>query len=372
MKNLFLLILLCPVLLIIGSCGEGIAPIGGGVLPKIDTLDCPYPEYLLGGQGPKNRPTKSHKLQRISTDGTKIAYTVNENIIKIITLKTGTVETYEPKKMMPPNVSFSGCFDLRWCPYDDNKLCFMFVTGIDTTSKGRIGVYGQNLFILHRKENIFEKIDLPYASQAGPKTLLLYGWLKGSTPMADSLFLLYGSNSWYLSGIIIPQEKKIISIPEFDKLGSYGFLQDYLFSPNGQHSATIVQQMDVPPFGNNIFIDGIPLRIAEDTIDLLSRLSWSPDGKNLAVTLMASRKWESVWVIDVDKWLRERPTFAPVEKIDFQKRFCMYNFGGGPIDAEFITNTTLAVSSHHDGDVLCPLWEITTDGRLLRQITHDD
>jgi hypothetical protein len=77
-------------------------------------------------------------------------------------------------------------------------------------------------------------------------------------------------------------------------------------------------------------------------------------------------------MIDVEKWLRERRTFVPLEKIDFQKRFCMYNFGGGTIDAEFITNTTLAVSNHHDSDVLCPLWEITTDRRLLRQITHDD
>jgi len=372
MKNIFLLITLIIGLLFFGACGDGIAPICGDTLPKIDTLDCPYPEYLPAGQGPKNRPAKSHKLQRLSPDGTKIAYVVNENIIKIITLKSGAVETYIPKNMMSPNVLFNGCFDLRWCPYDDNKLCLMFVTTIDTTGKGRIGAYGQNLFILQRKENTFEKIGLPYASQTGPTTLLLYGWLKGSTPSVDSLFLLYGTDSWYLSGIIIPQEKKNVLISEFDKLGSYGFLTDYLYSPDGQHSAALIQQMRVSPYGSNILIDGIPLLFAEDTVDLLSRLSWSPDGKKLAVTLSARGKWESVWVIDVEKWIRERPVFAPVEKIDFQKRFCMYNFGGGPIDAEFITNTTLAVSSHHDGDMLCPLWEITTDGRLLRQITHDD
>lgn len=36
------------------------------------------------------------------------------------------------------------------------KLCFS-LSAIDTTSHAVFGEYGQNLFILYRKENIFEK-----------------------------------------------------------------------------------------------------------------------------------------------------------------------------------------------------------------------
>ncbi len=107
-------------LLVISSCSEGIAPIEGEILPKIDIFNCPRPKFRPDAL-PVNLPSTAHKLQRISPDGRKIAHVVNENVVKIITLKTGEVETYDPKNMMDSNVYFNGCFDLRWCPYDDNK-----------------------------------------------------------------------------------------------------------------------------------------------------------------------------------------------------------------------------------------------------------
>ncbi|MBI3259281.1 MAG: hypothetical protein HYZ54_07410, partial [Ignavibacteriae bacterium] len=260
MKILYLYSIICIGVLIFASCGDGIAPVGGEVLPKIDTFDCPKAEFLPDGQGPKHPPGISHKLQRRSPDGSKIAYIVNEKRIKILHLKTGILETYDPSTMMPTNTTFIGCYDIRWCPYDDNKLCCMFVTGIDTTGKQGFGVYGQNLFILYRKESKFEMVDLPFCSKTGHDGLFIYGWLRGSTKSIDSLFLLYGTSSFYVSGIIILQEKKIVPIAEFDKIGAYGFLKDFLFSPEHQHSATLVNQLNSPPYGNNIFIDGIPLR----------------------------------------------------------------------------------------------------------------
>jgi len=370
MKTLFLLFLLGVVVAIIGSCSEGLTPNGGEVLPKIDTFNCPAP--LDGPNGFLNVPKHGHHLQRRSPDGTKIAYVVNENIIKIITLKSGIVETYIPKNMMPPNVFFNGCFDLHWCPYDDNKLCFMFVTTVDTTGTGKIGVYGQNLFILYRKENRFDMVDLPFMPKVGSETLHIYGWLTGSTNLTDSFFIGYARGSVLVTGITIMPEKKTIPVPDYDGLRLVGGLIDYLYSPDGEHSAAFVQQLRVPPYGNTVFIDGIPLKFV-DKIVSFKRLCWSPDGKQLAITLLPNYGYQTVWIMDIEKWLQERPAVVPVQTIDFPKRFCMYDMSSfGTIDAEFITNTTLAVSANHDGDVLCPLWEITTDGRLLRQITHDD
>ena len=376
MKTLLPLIFLSIILLIFSSCGDGLAPNGVEDLPKIDTFDCPQPKYRLDGI-PENQPAKAHKLQRVSPDGSNIAYVQNERYIKILDLKTGAVETYDPKVMMDSNVFFNGCFAMRWCPYDNNKLCFMFVTAIDTMGSGGRKKYGQNLFILYRKEKRFDRIDLPFASRTGPEGLFLYGWLKGSTPKMDSLFLVYGVNQKSIYGIVTLQEKKIVPVPEFEKVGAIGTIEDFSYSPNRSHSVSLLTDISAPYIRSAIYIDGIPLEFPRDTLELLKKASWSPDGEKLAVTLRLSSQnshpHETVWVIDVEKWLRERPAIVPIEKIDFQKRFCMYNLSGyGSIGAEFLNNKTLAVSCHHDGDMLCPLWEITTDGRLLRQITKDD
>ncbi|MBI3259282.1 MAG: PD40 domain-containing protein [Ignavibacteriae bacterium] len=372
MKAIYIYIFLCIGVLIFNSCGDGIAPATNGVLPKIDTFDCSHPVFLPDGKGPKYPPGISHKLQRRSPDGSKIVYIVNEKRIKILDLKTGIVEMYDPSTMMPSNIGFFGCYDIRWCPYDDNKLCCMFVTGIDTTGNDKFGVYGQNLFILYRKESRLDRINLPYMPKVGPDGLFIFGWMNGSTVAADSLFLGYESKSKLFTGIVVLPENKIVLIPEFEKLRKDGSLSDFLYSPDRKHSAALINGLRVPDFGNVIFIDGTPLRFTDDTLSLLYKLSWSPDGKKLAATVDIDNKYQQVWVLDVTKWLVDKPALASVEKIDFQKRFCMYNLSGfGNICAEFITNTTLAVSCHHDGDLLCPLWEITTDGRMLRQLTHE-
>jgi len=376
MKTLLLsYISFCLGLLVFGSCGDGLAPTDRDNLPKIDTFDCPPLKYTID-ELLVNPPSKVHSLQRVSPDGAEIAYVVNENIIKITNVTTGIVETYNPKGMMDSNVYFNGCFDLRWCPYDNNKLCFMFVTAIDTLGSGGRKKYGQNLFILYRKENRFNRIDLPYASKAGPESLSLYGWFSNSK-LIDSFFIGYSTYTSIFTGIIVPQEKKVTTILDFNKLRYIGFVEDFSYSPDHQHTAALLQQVKVPPYGSIIYIDGVPLKFSDSTLHLLNRASWSPDGKKLAISLRLDeiniKNYETVWVIDVEKWLRERPAVVPVEKIDFQKRFCMYGFPTeGGIGAEFLNNKTLAVSCYYDGDLLCPLWEITTDGRLLRQITHDD
>ena len=234
----FVIPLLCSIcLLIFASCREGIAPITGGeVLPKIDTLDCAPPTFRPDGY-PLSPPSSVHKLQYVSADGTAIAYIVNENTIKILDVKSGMTETYTPQTMMPPNVLFNGCFDLRWCPYDNNKLCFMFVTSIDTVGDGQETIYGQNLFVLYRKGNKFERVNLPLISnKAGPEGLNLLGWLAGSTPSIDSLFLGYSRKSIAVRGIVVLQESKIIPVEELENFRKNGSIVNYSYSPDHKHS----------------------------------------------------------------------------------------------------------------------------------------
>ena len=97
MKAVSLFLVLCVGVLFFGSCGEGIAPTGGEILPKIDTFDCPPPKYRLDGS-PENHPAKSHKLQRVSIDGAEIAYVVNENISKNNQCKNWSCRNLRPQK----------------------------------------------------------------------------------------------------------------------------------------------------------------------------------------------------------------------------------------------------------------------------------
>jgi hypothetical protein len=361
-------LLFISALFFIGSCSDGVSPTDGTTLPKIDTFDCPLPKVLQGGTGGyANPPSILHHLQRRSADGSKIAYLVYAHSIRVLDIKTGTEQEFKLSKMLPPEIRFSGCFDICWCPYDNAKLAFTGVTYIG-------GVFAENLFILSTKQSTIDIIDLPFASTFGVEGgIWINGWLNGSTPASDSIFLNYGSGSstikpYSIRGIVVLQEKKIVLIPQVDKLLKEIRYADFLYSADKKHLAALKPSGGTPYFAG-VYIDGERLPLS-DTINLINYASWSPDGKKLAVSVELYRGQDQVIIIDVDKWLRERPAILQVEKIDYRKRFCMYMLSGeGTTDAEFLTNTTLAVSMHHDGDMISPLWEITTDGRLLRQLT---
>lgn len=347
------------VLLLLGSCADEVAPTIDP-LPKIDTIDCPPPELLpedsFGTRFPKNIPQFVYRQQRRSADGTKIACLLFDEGLKVTDIKTGNEQLFKFGEMIPDSIGFGGCFGMCWCPYDNNKLAVNCITGID-------GAFGSNLFILSIRERTLTFINLPLTLKSGASDMNIFGWMKGSTPNSDSLLLRYWSeNSGSVRGIVVLQEKKIVPILEFtgfiEKIGLPSF---FLFSPDRKHYIGVKDE--------GIFIDGVLLTL-EDTLDQIDYISWSPDSKKIAITGFFRHSYGRVGVVDVSKWLEGNQSILPIQKINFKERFCMYNlYSDGKSDAEFLTNTTLAVSMHHDGDMISPLWEITTDGRLLRQLT---
>lgn len=143
-----------------------------------------------------------------------------------------------------------------------------------------------------------------------------------------------------------------------------------LYRQNGSASRSVAFVWDVTTSNWKLVVNGERMAMA-DEITAIGHASWSPDGTKLALSLAREPadvwRYEMVMVIDVARYLREHSDFAPVEVIDMQKRFCTYSFLGS--FAEFITNRTLAVSMHKDGDPVSYIWEITTDGRRVRQLT---
>jgi len=53
--------------------------------------------------------------------------------------------------------------------------------------------------------------------------------------------------------------------------------------------------------------------------------------------------------------------------INLRKLFCKYTYLG--LYAEFLSNSSLILSMHNDGDAIAPLYEISLDGKIIRQIT---
>jgi hypothetical protein len=128
-------------LLFLGSCSDGVSPTGGTTLPKIDTFDC-HPDTVVnpwGGYMPKNIPSTGDNIQRCSYDGRYLASasniykteTNNYNIVlAILDLQTGVVEKYDIDKMINElGASSLGPSYFTWCPYSNDRIAFMCVTG---------------------------------------------------------------------------------------------------------------------------------------------------------------------------------------------------------------------------------------------------
>ncbi len=74
-----------------------------------------------------------------------------------------------------------------------------------------------------------------------------------------------------------------------------------------------------------------------------------------------------VWIADIDRYFKDHLSTVPLKIIDFQKDFCAYNAWG--TWAEFRTNSTIAVTMHHVNEDASYIYEITTDGAMVRQLT---
>lgn len=127
---------------------------------------------------------------------------------------------------------------------------------------------------------------------------------------------------------------------------------------------------------SKIFINTESINFSEynDSI-LIHFASWSPDSKKLALSVEIKEamsvawndlRYNEIWVIDVERYMQENSEFVPKTIINLRKLYCMYS---SQTWAEFITDSTLAVSMYKTSDNFSYLYEITTDGRMVRQLT---
>lgn len=354
MKKFVLLILLS--ILILPSCDNEI--------PVTDPLtDCPLWYPIFGRDTIYIDTIKCQDfILDVSRDGEKIAFSGDKGL-EVLDLRTGYIQAFLPdyfNNKLPPNVIYSGGTHLYWCPYDNNRLLLHSVTFTDTDGDGKNYEWGQNLYITSLDGKEFKKVTPTSYGPAGGSFHII-SWLEGSSPNGD--YILFGGGK----GVYNPQKDQWIPQPAPSKEGDY----IVSVSPNNQYNLLSV---DIGNYKRKYVLNDLDLNFL-DTIGYITHESWSPDSKKLALSLFLKetdvtdqkRRFMEIWIIDVEKLMQERPATTPVSIINIRKNFCMYSYDVG---VEFITDNTLAVSMWGPNEGCGHIYEISTSGEMIRQLTY--
>jgi hypothetical protein len=260
-----------------------------------------------------------------------------------------------------------------WCPYDSDLVAVESISMFDTSNNGMIPTYVDNL-ITYRISTGESKIITPNILIPNGQVVELLDWRHLSHPGADTFEIFFnphGSSDSVFYGLYIPQTQSLIPFP----ISSDGDPVDtsvIAVSRDGLHILTGTYDTMLGSSRWWVALDGDSLRFPIPAASM-HNASFSPDGKRLALsidpegegggTALADSLFTQVWIYNVDN-----PDPGSVHVINFQCCFCKYNFGG--IFAEFLTDSTLAVSMHKDGDESSPLYEISINGcNIVRQLT---
>jgi hypothetical protein len=320
--------------------------------PLCDTCDCPPPrETSQGLRIPPYADTKP----KLSYDSRYLLYEPGYRL----DLSTLSVDAIQATSGLAGE-AILGYFSLTWAPYSSDRVILKAAMLVDTGADAT-GVYRQNLLGYTFSSATSNLLSPRAAGPYGPEGMNLVAqknapWLRGSHEGRDTLLLGYGSSDSQFVGLYSPQSQ--LHVPKVVNF------QDafYRESNSGNHHIWgKVQGFEVSPY----YLDGIEIGFPVKP-DQVTWGSFSPDGKLFALDVWPERvdtnkTYRQVWI-----YRTEDPS-TPIHRLNFQELFCKYSFHG--IWPEFITDSTLAVSMHKDGDISSPLWEITIDGRIVRQLT---
>lgn len=340
--------ILCLLLILLYGCDTSTSPSdeSGGCPPPVIEWDMPrIPGYV-------------HFQQVLSPGGRFIAYAVAEAPeVEVLDLVNGTQKRIEIQKSLPDSIIAIACYRPIWCPYDEDRLLVHTVTFTDTVpdNNRNLTAYGANAYIVTISSGQAERITPEeFGAYGAEEGLGLGPWLAGSSPGNDSIRMFNVGNG--LGRIYLLQEKNFI--PDL-------FPASYFPDRQGSHYLSIRYVASCNCY--SILLDDKQLQLPH-AISSITDIKWSPTGRLAALSVKAGNGYGKVWILDIGKYLRSGSAGLDVREINLQKNFCRYSLMG--LYAEFLTDSTLAISMHKDGDVSQLLWEVSTDGNLMRQLTY--
>jgi hypothetical protein len=330
---------------------------------QFDSSKCPPPVGYNGFGTGANIPGNYDMMQQLSPNGKMLGYLdqQGDNGAHILNLATLADTLVQVNGGLPGEQDFSWTC-ITWCPYDSDLIALNVVSFVDTSNSGISDVYVNNIFtyrISTGKSELITPRSYGYygdAGIAGGEIGNQSCWLSGSMSGNDSLLIYAGT----FYGIYVPQTQTLIPLvykgdtSTISPFGNDTLTSRYIDTNNHPGWFLNSQQIVFPR--------------AIDTNNTNVQWTFSPDAKLFALQITpdlgnptADSVYPQVWVYDVSDPIKA------IDVIDFQQLYCKYSLDG--IWPEFITDSTLAVSMYTDGDNFCPLWEITIDGRIIRQLT---
>ncbi len=370
MKSISISLLFTLLLLI--SCGT--TP----TQPSIN-CNCPVPYGSdQAGFGPK-LPSYAHYSLKLSHDGKKLGF-VSGNTSKILDLESRKVTVVDIQNLLPESVKILSSRIEDWCPYDPDIVLLSCRTLTDTNGTSEY-ISGVNLYTFSLVTQELVRVTPIQFDKAGSNLNTSYPiqWLHSTYFRDNNIYSTKGKDYFELftpiGGIYHVQSGTLSSNLRLD------FVQypskpkdDNRFSGNKPYFREIINRTGY----NQWFIRDVPLR---NPGYLCKHRSWSPSNQYLALALSSggsiideqegSCGYQEIWIYDIKEPSNMGINYPkPMRKINLRKEFCMYSLLES-CSAEFLTDSTLAVSMHKDGDDFAPIWEISIDGKLLRQLTFE-
>jgi hypothetical protein len=348
---------------------------------RSDSCRCVAPIEDSGGGFGRHVPNSCFMDQARSLDGKWLSYDENEgaNGAYILNSVTREIRRIEVDSIFPRQVDYAWTKPI-WSPYDPDLLALEVGSLIDTENVGAPSDQVWNLFSYRVSTKEVKRLTPTSLGSYGPTGMspVLY-WLAGSTALRDTFELGWGGipgGAGYIHdpffGFYLPQSQTLIPSKVTETGLPYLVLHRQIASSSGGEHAVWVNNDSVTgavvlPF----YFDDKPLSFEHpiDSVKTNFFASFSPNGKIIAFTVCPSgcdypgdSIFQQVWICDVSNPQR------PHHILNLQCLFCTYNFWLA-IDAAFLTDSTLVVSMHKDGEDTSNLYEVAIDGHLVRQLT---
>lgn len=309
--------------------------------------DCP--DLVSTSWGPVI-PSIVHAHGALSADGAFLAYSIMNTkamyLTRLADLSSSFVNIRDPNR-----VQIAVIMSILACPYDPDVFLINCVTNTDTLDgTWRRYVTANNAYLISSSGNIIERVT--------PRNFPFYGavygfsyidWLPNSKRGHDSLLVGY-------DGVYLLQESRYIK--------PYSPWELHLKqSANSAHWFGFYYGL------MELYID-LKIIVLPRPVESLFSFALSKNGTKLLLEMQpenASKCDDNIWILDFQDSNMKAPINPSINAIGYRRDFCKYSLRGpSPL---FITDSTIALSMHAQGEQKSVYWEVTTKGVIVRQLT---
>ena len=268
---------------------------------------------------------------------------------------------------MPSSTYLVGIGEFQWCPYSDESILVTLSTSTDTNGSGNL-IYGESLYLLDIKNGSITRTMPALMSICGATDMQLLSWLPTSSASNDTILIRYRLKAF--GGDPFAHKKYHVQSDRIEPVDNLNCLAGLCCFDKMSKMFAHIKTASVA--------EDYRLYIGSELVQLphfesIQYLRISRDGKYIALDVLPPHTdsirglSSEIWLINTNKWLANKADTSYLSVINLQNINCSYSFGGAY--PEFLTDSTLALNLHKDGDATSPPYEVTFGGKLVRRIS---